>query len=72
MKFLRLAFISAAVLLATGGGVSSSSLNLGRFLSLAGYLLFAIILIILIMIEIRLWIDRKRLNAASEKVGFEP
>jgi len=71
LKGLRLAFIPAVAFLSAGGGVGSSSQNLGRILSLVGYIVFAAILITLIALEIRLWIDRGRLSAASWKVSFE-
>ena len=70
---LRLSFIAAAGLLGAGGGVSSgstkSSQNLGRWLTLAGYIVFAVVLVTLVFIELYFWTIRESLIPSSRKVN---
>jgi hypothetical protein len=64
--------MAAASLLIAGGSVASgntkSSLNTARWLSLAGYCIFAAILVLLIALELFLFTKRGSLISSSHKV----
>ncbi|KAK5168340.1 uncharacterized protein LTR77_006909 [Saxophila tyrrhenica] len=68
VKLLRIGFIPAGGLLAAGGGISSDQPTLGRTLALAGYVVFAAILIALIAMELYFWTLRSSLIPSSRKI----
>jgi len=69
---MRICFAAAAALLVASGSVSSgnttSSLQTARWLSLAGYCIFAFILLTLIILELFLLTKRQSLISSSRKV----
>ena len=68
-RSLRICFLVAAVLLASGGGVADSSPKTGKWLALAGYLLFAVVLLILIAMALYFWRLRDNFIPSSRKVS---
>jgi hypothetical protein len=69
IKFLRLSFLPPTALLIAGGSIVADNPHLGRILTLVGYALFAVLLLLLIGIELYLWTMRARLIASSNKVS---
>jgi hypothetical protein len=71
MLGMRLTFIGAAALLTAGGSVASNQPHLGKWLSLAGYILFAVTLGITIALELFFLMKRGRLISSSRRVSIQ-
>lgn len=67
-KVLRIAFTAAAILLAAGGGLSSTNRSISKILSLVGYVLFAVVLATLIAMQVYFFQKKSTLLPASQKV----
>lgn len=67
-KLLRIAFIAAVILFAAGGGVSSFNLSLSRILTLVGYVVFAVVLVVLISMQVYFFGKRLSLTESSRKI----
>lgn len=67
-KLLRIAFTAAAILLAAGGGLSSTNRSISKILSLVGYVLFAVVLATLIAMQFYFLKKKSTLLPASQKV----
>lgn len=69
---MRICFAVAVALLVAGGSIASgnsaSSLQLAKWLSLAGYCIFAFILLVLVTLELFLLTKRESLVPSSRKV----
>lgn len=69
----RISWIAAASLLAAGGGVSiggtQSARDQGRWLALCGYILLAVVLVMLVTFELCFWRKRSTLTQSSRKVS---
>ena len=66
---IRGCYIPVTFLLAFGAGIASSTPNLGHWMFLAGYILAAVLLVILIWMALYLRLERSMLNPSSHKVG---
>ena len=71
MVAMRLVFIGAAALLTAGGSVASDQPHLGKWLSLAGYIVFAVALGIIIALELFFLVKRDRLLPSSRRVSIQ-
>lgn len=67
-KILRLTFVAAIVLLAAGGGTASVDTHVSRGLTLAGYVVFAVELVLLTGMQLHFFPARATLHASSRKV----
>jgi hypothetical protein len=65
-RVARLVFIAAATLLSAGAGLAQYPS--GRYLTVAGYALFAVILVAMIFIQLFLWRDSATLIPYTRKV----
>lgn len=67
--------VLAVGLLAAGGGIgsgeSSDSRTIGRILSLVGYIVFAVILILLMIAALHFWRKKETLLLSSHKVRHQ-
>ncbi|ATY64473.1 hypothetical protein A9K55_004649 [Cordyceps militaris] len=67
-KGLRLTFVAAIVLLAAGGGTASASASVSRGLTLAGYVVFALELVLLTAVQAWFWHRSHALLPSSRRV----
>ena len=71
MVVMRLVFIGAAALLTAGGSVGNGQPHLGKWLSLAGYIVFAVALGVIIALELFFLMKKDRLIASSRRVSMQ-
>lgn len=69
-KVLRLTFVAAILLLAAGGGTASASAHISRALTLAGYVVFAVELLLLVAMQAWFFARRRELLRSSRRVLF--
>lgn len=67
-RAIRIIIVGAAVLLTVGGSMASSTPHTAKWLSLAGYILFAIVLGLLIAMELFFVTKGASLIPSSQKV----